>query len=185
MAALSIGIAAVLSIAGAAGQDVAADGGSVTARGVRFHAEVARTAAEHARGLMYRQYLQSDRCMFFVYEEDGHHSIWIKNCYIALDVAWVSEDGTVVEVAENVPPCSPMRGDDCPTYGGNTPSRHFIEFQTGTIRRIGLKVGDRVGWDLRFSDGGSLKGGQEAKETREAKETKETKETKDKKPAPR
>jgi uncharacterized membrane protein (UPF0127 family) len=116
--------------------------------------------------------------MFFVYEEDAHHSIWMKNCYIALDVAWIDAEGAVVETAENVPPCSPMRGDDCPTYGGNTPSRHFIEFQTGTIRRIGLKVGDRVGWDLKFSDGGSLKGGVEAKEP------KETKDTKDKKPAP-
>jgi uncharacterized membrane protein (UPF0127 family) len=164
MVALSIGIAAVLSMTGAAGQDVAVDGGSVVAKGVRFHAEVARTPAEHARGLMYRQYLKSDRCMFFVYEEEDYHSIWMKNCYIALDVAWVSEDGTVVEVAENVPPCSPMRGDDCPTYGGNTPSRHFIEFQTGTLRRVGLKVGDRVSWDLKFSDGGSLKGGHEAKE---------------------
>jgi len=167
MGAIFIGLAGILSIACAAGQGVEVDGGSVMAKGVRFHAEVARTPNEHAKGLMYRQYFKSDRCMFFVYEEDDYHTIWMKNCLIALDVVWVSADGTVVEVAECVPPCSPMRGDDCPTYGGSAPSRHFIEFQTGTIRRIGLKVGDKVGWELKYSDGGSLKGGLEIKDAKD------------------
>jgi uncharacterized membrane protein (UPF0127 family) len=116
--------------------------------------------------------------MFFVYEEEDHHSIWMKNCYIALDVAWVDADGAVVEIAENVPPCSPMRGGDCPTYGGSTPSRHFIEFQSGTLRRIGLKVGDRVGWELHFSDGGSLKCGAEPKAKAPAPQTPQTKKAK-------
>jgi uncharacterized membrane protein (UPF0127 family) len=178
MGAFFFGIAAVVSISGAVGQDVTVDGGSVVAKGVRFHAEVARTPAEHAKGLMYRQYLRPNRCMFFAYDEDAHHSIWMKNCYIALDVAWIDSDGKVVEIAENVPPCSPLRGDDCPTYGGNALSRHFIEFQTGTIRRIGLKVGDSVAWDLKFSDGGSLKGGLETKEPKDKKSAPQTKATK-------
>ncbi|MCL1893637.1 MAG: DUF192 domain-containing protein [Holophagaceae bacterium] len=135
------------------------DGGYVIAKGKRFLAEVARTANERARGLMYRQQLQSDRCMFFVYDQDDYHSIWMKNCLISLDVAWINTDGTVVEIAENVPPCSPLRGDDCPSFGGTVLSRHFIEFQAGTFKRLGLKVGDKVGWDLKFSNGKSSKGG--------------------------
>jgi len=142
-----------------ASTSVEADGGVVVAKGTRFLAEVARTPAERAKGLMYRQSLKQDRCMFFVYDYDDNHSIWMKNCLISLDVAWIDEDGTVVEVAERVPPCSPMRGDDCPTYGGNVESRHFIEFAAGTVKRIGLKVGDKISWDLKFSNGGSSKGG--------------------------
>ena len=72
----------------------------------------------------------------------------MKNCLISLDVVWVKEDGTVVETSENTPPCSPLRGDDCPTYGGTVPARHFVEFPAGTLRRIGLKKGDRLGWNL-------------------------------------
>jgi hypothetical protein len=52
-----------------------------------------------------------------------------------------------------------MRGNDCPSFGGNVLSRHFVEFQAGTITRIGLKVGDKIGWDLHFSNGGHSKGG--------------------------
>ena len=132
------------------------------AKGHSFLAEVAATDAEKARGLMHRQSLAKDRCMIFLYAEDGHHSIWMKNCLIALDVAWVSADGTVVEVAENVPPVSAMfQGSDAdlPTYGGKVPARHFVEFAAGTLRRIGLKVGNRISWELALDNGTVVKSG--------------------------
>lgn len=138
---------------------LAGGGGTVAHKTTTFMAEVAATEPEKAKGLMYRQSLAKDRCMFFVYAEDGSHSIWMKNCLIALDVAWVDAEGRVVELAELVPPCSPMRGDDCPTYGGSVPARHFVEFAAGTIKRIGLKKGDRLGWDLVLDDGRAIRGG--------------------------
>ena len=159
MRALISGLILAFGISGLATADAVADGGFVLAKGKRFFAEVARTPAEHARGLMYRTSLKSDRCMFFVYSQESYHAIWMKNCYIALDVAWIDAGGKVVEIETNIPPCSPMRGDDCPNYGGNVLSRHFIEFPVGTIKRIGLKVGDKVGWDLQFSNGGTSIGG--------------------------
>ena len=134
------------------------DGGIVTAKGQSFLAEVARSPQEQAKGLMYRQALARDRCMIFLYDEDGSHRIWMKNCLIALDVVWIKADGTVVETRENAPPCSPLMGDDCPTYGGTVPARHFVEFAAGTLRRIGLKVGDRLGWRLTL-DGEQVTGG--------------------------
>lgn len=135
------------------------DGGTVVAKGQRFLAEVARTPQEQALGLMRRQSLAKDRCMIFIYPEEGNRSIWMKNCLISLDVAWVKEDGTIVETAEAVPPCSPMRGDDCPTYGGMVVSRHFVEFPTGTFKRLGLRKGDRLGWSLVLNDGSSVTSG--------------------------
>lgn len=138
---------------------LAGGGGTVAFKQTTFMAEVAATEPEKAKGLMYRQSLAKDRCMFFVYAEDGDHAIWMKNCLIALDVAWVDAEGRVVETAERVPPCSPMRGDDCPTYGGSVPARHFIEFAAGTFKRLGLKKGDRLGWDLVLDDGRVVRGG--------------------------
>lgn len=136
-----------------------AGGGTVAAKGHRFLAEVAVTPLEQQKGLMYRQSLAKDRCMIFIYGEDGSHGIWMKNCLISLDVVWIAADGKIVEMAANVPPCSPLRGDDCPTYGGNVPARHFIEFAVGTIKRIGLKKGDRLGWNLKLDDGTPVVGG--------------------------
>jgi len=141
---------------------VTPDGGTLVVKGQRFLTEVARTPQEQARGLMYRQSLAKDRCMFFLYEEDGYHSIWMKNCLISLDVVWVKADGTVAEMAQNVPPVSPMwTGPDeqIPTYGGKAVARHFVELPSGTLRRLGVKTGDRIGWDLRLADGSVIKGG--------------------------
>lgn len=138
------------------------DGGVVYAKGKKFLAEVARTDLEKAKGLMYRKYLKADRCMFFVYEEDGHHSIWMKNCLISLDVAWLNTEGRVVEIFEKAPPCSPLKGDDCPSYGGKVLSRYFVEFPAGSLRRLKLKVGDHLGWDLQFKDGTHMLGGAKA-----------------------
>ena len=138
---------------------LAGGGGTVAFKQHTFMAEVASTEPEKAKGLMYRQSLAKDRCMFFVYAQDGEHPIWMKNCLIALDVAWVDADGRIAEVAEHVPPCSPLRGDDCPTYGGTVPSRYFIEFPVGTFKRLGIRKGDRLGWDLTLDDGTRVKGG--------------------------
>ncbi len=134
-------------------------GGTVAFKQTTFLAEVAATEQEKAKGLMYRQSLAKDRCMFFVYGEEGNHAIWMKNCLIALDVAWVDADGKVLETVEHAPPCSPMRGDDCPTYGGTLVSKYFIEFRAGTFKRLGLRKGDRLGWELVLDDGRSLRGG--------------------------
>lgn len=98
--------------------------------------------------------------MIFLFEEDKPNAFWMKNCLISLDMVFVLADGTVVEMAENVPPLSPMfQGYDVPTYGGSVPSRHVVEFAAGTVRRIGLKKGDRIGWDLKLDSGAVVKGG--------------------------
>jgi uncharacterized membrane protein (UPF0127 family) len=151
---MRMGLAILLSLPLWAG-----GGGTVALKQTAFLAEVAVTPQETAKGLMYRQSLAKDRCMFFVFGEDGYHPIWMKNCLIALDVAWADADGHVVETSERVPPCSPMRGEDCPTYGGTVSARYFIEFPAGTFKHLGLKKGDRLGWDLTLDDGRIVRGG--------------------------
>lgn len=137
----------------------APDKGIVVAKGKNFIAAVASTPAEQMHGLMECPYLPQNECMFFIYPSDGQHPIWMKNCLISLDVVWVKADGTVVETSENVPPCSPILGDNCPTYGGKVPARDFVEFPAGTLRRIGLKKFDRIGWELPLPDGSRVTGG--------------------------
>jgi hypothetical protein len=127
--------------------------GALTMKGQKFTVEVAATPAEKAQGLMGRAQLAPDRCMVFLYDENGYHPIWMKNCLIALDVAWLDAQGKVVELLEKVPPCSPMLGNDCPTYGGTVPGRYFVEFAAGTFKRLGLRKGDGLSWELKLDDG--------------------------------
>lgn len=141
--------------------------GTVTARGQAFRAEVASTEPERARGLMGRAQLATDACMIFLYDQEGTYRIWMKNCLIALDVAWVDAEGRVVELVAGVPPPSPLRvyrsDADYPNYGGSVPSRSFVEFPAGTIKRLGLKKGDRLEWDLKLGDGSLVRVGPKGK----------------------
>jgi hypothetical protein len=142
---------------------LAGGAGTVLFRNQTFLAEVASAPKEQEMGLMHRSHLAKDRCMIFLYGRDGYHTIWMRNCLISLDVAWVDAQGVVVEVAENVPPCSKQQSklEPCPcaTYGGTVPARHFIEFPAGTFKRLKLKKGDAVRWDLVLDDGTKVKGG--------------------------
>lgn len=133
--------------------------GVVWAKGNRFLVEVASTMEEQTRGLMFRSALPANRAMLFFLESDGIRSIWMKNCLVSLDVVWLNRNGTVVEMAEHCPPALPGENFRCPSYGGAEISRHIVEFSSGTVKRIGLKKGDVLGWDLVLHDGQLTCGG--------------------------
>ena len=140
-------------------------GGLVYAKGNRFLAEVASTTEEQALGLMFRKDFDANRAMFFYCSTEGFRTVWMKNCRVSLDVVWLDRNGTVVEIAEHCPPCLSVSGD-CPTYGGAEISRHVVEFLAGTVKRISLKKGDRMGWDLFFIDGTAVSNGMRVEDSK-------------------
>jgi uncharacterized membrane protein (UPF0127 family) len=118
---------------------------TVTIKGHTFSAEISKTVEQKVKGLMFRKELPDNSCMVFLYTEDSNRPIWMENTKIPLDVIWVSESGRVVEALENIPPCPVVYNPGmCPEFGGEVPSRHFIEFPAGTIAKIGIKYGDNV-----------------------------------------
>lgn len=110
--------------------------------GDRLLAEVMHTPDERHRGLMGRDALPDDRLMLFRYDADGVHRVWMKDCKFPIDVAWLAADGTVVAVAEGLPPCP---RDPCPIYGPDTPTRHFVEGGAGWIKAGGVAEGATLG----------------------------------------
>ncbi|MEM8986992.1 MAG: DUF192 domain-containing protein [Pseudomonadota bacterium] len=104
----------------------------------QFTVELALTPEERARGLMYRQELGAENGMLFRYDEPRVVSMWMKNTYIPLDMAFIRPDGVVESIAQNVQPHSL---DSVASIG---PVRATLEVNAGVFQRIGLKVGDRV-----------------------------------------
>lgn len=70
------------------------------------HVEVAATAAERDRGLMFRSALASDAGMWFVFPEPTRAAFWMKNTMLALDLLFVDADGRVVDIIANTTPYS-------------------------------------------------------------------------------
>jgi uncharacterized membrane protein (UPF0127 family) len=109
--------------------------------GAVYRVEVARTPEEQARGLMFRESLPERTGMLFRFEDDGPHGFWMKNTMIPLDIVWLDENGQVVFVSENTPPC---RADPCPNYGPEVPSWTVLEIAGGLAAKEKVTVGSVI-----------------------------------------
>lgn len=112
----------------------------VELRGERFRVEIARSAEEQARGLMFRDHMDADAGMLFVYDDLARRSFWMRNCRIPLDILYFDAEAKLVGEALGVPPCNAAQ---CPTYdGGGAPAQYVLELNAGTARRLGVQRGD-------------------------------------------
>jgi uncharacterized membrane protein (UPF0127 family) len=103
--------------------------------------EVARTEPERSRGLMHRASMPERSGMIFLFDRPGLYPFWMKDTLIPLDLFWTDTTGTIVWIAESVPPC---RNDPCPEYPPKAVAQYVIETNAGFARRHAVKVGDVI-----------------------------------------
>ena len=108
----------------------------------KIDVEVARTAPEKSRGLMFRTSLSPGKGMLFTYEEAADHAMWMRNTYIPLDMVFINADGRVHRIEANTEPFS----ERVISAGGLVTG--VLEIAGGEAARLGLKPGDLVrhGW---------------------------------------
>jgi len=109
-----------------------------------FNVELAADPQKRARGLMFREQLDNDRGMLFMYEEEQKSSFWMKNTLIPLDIIWINKDKEVVFVAENVQPC---RQDPCPVIHPDKAALYVLELNAGLSDDMNLKLGDKMNFE--------------------------------------
>lgn len=106
----------------------------------RFRVEVARSAEEQARGLMFRESLAPDYGMIFPMNPPRPASFWMKNTVIPLDIIFVRADGTVARIAPETVPYSLE-----PIESGE-PVAAVLEIAGGRAAQLGLAENDKVSW---------------------------------------
>ena len=99
---------------------------------VEFSAEYMRTPDEISKGMMGRDILNG--CMVFKMKK-GHHTFWMKNCNISLDIVFVM-DNRITKIHSNCQPC-----DECKERFSGF-GDYVIEFPSGTAKN--WKIGDYV-----------------------------------------
>jgi uncharacterized membrane protein (UPF0127 family) len=106
--------------------------------GVEVALEVAADKEKRELGLMRRRHLKPDRGMIFIYPEPRVMSFWMKDTWIPLSIAFLREDGTVVNIEEMKPMVA------SPSYVSQGLCRFAIEMNRGWFEAHGIKPGDRI-----------------------------------------
>ncbi len=108
---------------------------------VKVRVEVARTEAQRTHGLMFRERLDADAGMVFIFDEDDDHSFWMKNTPLPLDMIFITKDLTVAGVVENAVPFT-LDSRRC-----GQQSRFVLEVNAGFAARHAVGPGTRVEFD--------------------------------------
>jgi uncharacterized membrane protein (UPF0127 family) len=105
---------------------------------VPVQVELARTKAEQARGLMYRERMAPEAGMLFVFPDEEPLTFWMKNTLIPLDMIFITGNRTVLGVVENAEPLT--------TSPRNVPGRSqfVLEVVGGFARAHGIGPGTVV-----------------------------------------
>ncbi len=114
--------------------------------GFAVTAELALTDEERQQGLMYREKMNPDQGMLFVFEEEGFYSFWMANMKMSLDILWLDKEKRIVHVEKHVPPC---RQFPCPSYSPKFPAKYVLELVDGTADEHKLKLYDRLEFIVR------------------------------------
>ena len=103
-----------------------------------FRIELAETDPLRQRGLMFRNEMAPDAGMLFTYKRDRVISMWMANTYLPLDMLFIESDGRISRIAESTIPLSRE------SISSRKRARGVLELNAGTVRQLGLSVGDRV-----------------------------------------
>jgi uncharacterized membrane protein (UPF0127 family) len=109
----------------------------LTIGGHVLRVEIVDTDLARQQGLMHRDALPADRGMLFVYAQPLPLAFWMKNTKIPLDIAFLADDGAILQIEAMTP-------YDETHINSKTPVRLALEVNHGWFAEHGVRVGDRV-----------------------------------------
>ena len=135
-----------MGLAGAACQPVGAPVESASSEtyfpisigGSELQLQLALKPAEQQRGLMYRDSLNNDHGMLFLFDCPDKRSFWMKNTRIPLDIGYFDSSGQLLEIHKLFP---------YDVTAVNSRSREVliaVETNRGWYAANGIQVGDHI-----------------------------------------
>ena len=103
----------------------------------QIDAQVAATPDQRATGLMHRKEMPQHEGMLFILEQPSQQCFWMKNTLLPLSIAFVEDDGTIVNVEE-------MKPQTLDSHCSVKPVRYVLEMNTGWFAKKGVKPGTKL-----------------------------------------
>ena len=100
-------------------------------------AEMAQTDDQRANGLMFRTTMAANEGMLFAFEDTGQQCFWMKNTLLPLSIAFIADDGTIVNIAD-------MKPQVLDSHCSAKPVRFALEMNQGWFAKRGIKAGAKL-----------------------------------------
>jgi uncharacterized membrane protein (UPF0127 family) len=100
-------------------------------------AEVAANDLTRSRGLMYRERLGPNEGMLFLFGTAGEQCMWMRNTLTPLSVAFLADDGSIVNIEDMAP-------HDERSHCSKQPVRYALEMERGWFAKRGLAPGAKI-----------------------------------------
>lgn len=107
---------------------------------IKINAEIADDNEERGKGLMFRQGLNENEGMLFIFDDEGYHPFWMKNTLIPLDIIFIGKNFTIVDIKS----AAPCREEPCMTYSSARPAKYVLEMNENFTLKWDIGIGDKL-----------------------------------------
>ena len=98
--------------------------------------QVAQTPEQLATGLMFRKTMGTNEGMLFIFDDPRQQCFWMKNTLLPLSVAFIADDGSVVNIDD-------MKPQTLDSHCSTKPVRFVLEMNVGWFDKRGIKAGSK------------------------------------------
>ena len=102
---------------------------------VEMKVEQALTEVQIQTGMMFREEIGTNEGMIFVHREVSGRGYWMKNCFVALSIAYIDPVGRIVEIHDMEP------HDTNSVYSASNNIKYALETPQGWFKRNGIVPG--------------------------------------------
>jgi uncharacterized protein len=102
--------------------------------------EIANTEEKRMQGLMFREKMQENEGMLFIFDGEDVHSFWMKNTILPLDIIFINSRKEIVTIHKNATPYSEQ------SLSSFKPVLYVVEVNSGFTDKYNIKAGDIVNW---------------------------------------
>lgn len=107
---------------------------------IKINVEIADDNNERIKGLMFKEKLNENSGMFFIFDEDDYQTFWMKNTLIPLDIIFIDKNFEIVDIKYAVP----CKADPCALYKSSKLAKYVLEVNGNFTRKNNIEIGNKI-----------------------------------------
>ncbi|MBW2973036.1 DUF192 domain-containing protein [Candidatus Woesearchaeota archaeon] len=100
--------------------------------------ELAQTQEEQTQGLRFREHLDADKGMLFIFGKERLKTFWMKDAWIPVDMIFIGQDNKINDIKK----ADPCEQEPCERYSAK--AKYVLEVNQGFSVQHNVNVGDEV-----------------------------------------